>query len=215
MKAHRGTLEVEEWRPPEEPEQRAARGVTRTFSRGFAGIAVVALHFAVIALFVLPAIHKVAHAPASLLMTATFFDAEQSPDVEPPVSIAVPLLESPIALAEPGSFDLPVIELAEVETRETSEFRPPRLKEAMRASPEEFVADAGIAVARMVRVILTVTVTEQGEAGDVSVVVASGIAELDSAAIAYARTLRWQPALVRGRESSMSIRLPVVFPATG
>jgi TonB family protein len=211
----RGTLEVEEWRPPECPQDPPARSRQPISSRGLARITVIALHVGIVALFALPTvlIDRANHVVAPVI-TATFIDAEQSP-VETPAELQPPLLESPIALPDSGSFAFPTIELVEADTPESNEFRPPRLEENHVTSPERFVMQAGLAVAQTARVILTVTVTEQGKAGEVSVAVGSGNAELDLAAIGYARTLRWHPAVVRGRESSMSIRLPVVFPATG
>lgn len=77
-----------------------------------------------------------------------------------------------------------------------------------------YAALAGIDPGKSVRVILSVDVTELGEAGEVRVVVGSGNPAADDVAMKYARALRWSPAKVQGRPSRMNIRLPVVLAAT-
>jgi len=95
----------------------------------------------------------------------------------------------------------------------SNEFAPPTL--AMK-SPDTapYAALAGIDPGKSVRVILSVDVTELGEAGEVRVVVGSGNPAADDVAMKYARALRWSPAKVQGRPSRMNIRLPVVLAAT-
>jgi TonB family protein len=91
--------------------------------------------------------------------------------------------------------------------------RPPMLKSTETASPADRARRAGIALAAPARATLLVRVSEQGKPGEVSVAESSGDARLDQVAVEYAQSLEWSPALVSGRESTMSIHLPVEFQA--
>jgi TonB family protein len=122
--------------------------------------------------------------------------------------------ELPIAATEPPLPPADAWPSEEVSSSAASnEFAPPTL--AMR-SPDTapYAALAGIDPGKSVRVILSVEVTELGEAGEVRVVVGSGSPAADEVAMKYARALRWSPAKVQGRLSRMNIRLPVVLAAT-
>ena len=125
----------------------------------------------------------------------------------------LPQLEMPVADAE---LPLPPADAwpsdDEGSSAASNEVAPPTL--AMK-SPDTapFAALAGIEPGKSARVILSVEVTEHGEAGDVRVVVGSGNPAADDVAMKYARALRWSPARVQGRPSKMNIRLPVVLAA--
>lgn len=114
--------------------------------------------------------------------------------------------------------ELPVPEAEDAQdpvVRVQQEFLPPRLDESSRRSTADFAKRAGVPPGRSVRVILAVTVTEQGTAGDVQVSITSGDSRVDALAVEYARVLRWSPAIVQGRNASMNIRLPVVLAMPG
>jgi TonB family protein len=100
---------------------------------------------------------------------------------------------------------------SEAARRPRGDFIPPRLVRSSVRDPAAYAERAGIRSGESARVVLAVNVTEQGVAGDISVSATSGSAQADAAAIEYARTLRWAPAQDKGRESSASIRLPVVL----
>lgn len=201
---------------PEASRARRSRKVGPLPARGLAAFSVVGLHIGALGLFALPPmIDEMKSAPdVPIVMTSLvpFEDrATERSTKEPMVPVPVIALDVPDA----GSLMSPILETDRVETADSNEFRPPHLLSQSDPDPTTFAAASGLSLARAARVILTVTVTEQGTAGNISVMIGSGDADLDSVAIEYARTLRWHPALVRGRETSMSIRLPVVFSLSG
>lgn len=91
--------------------------------------------------------------------------------------------------------------------------RPPVLKPTDTATPFDRAKTAGIALPAPARATLLVRVGEDGRPGDVTVAESSGDERLDRVAVEYARALEWRPALLSGREATMSIHLPVEFPA--
>jgi TonB family protein len=94
-----------------------------------------------------------------------------------------------------------------------SETRPPMLKSTETATPGDRAKRAGIPLAATTRATLLVRVSEEGKPGEVTVAESSGDTRLDQVAVEYAQSLEWSPALVSGRESTMSIQLPVEFQA--
>lgn len=89
--------------------------------------------------------------------------------------------------------------------------RPPVLKSKSETTPVQLARRAGIVLTKPVTALLLVRVAHTGKPDNVAVVESSGDARLDQVAIDFARGLEWAPALVAGRESTMSIRLPVEF----
>jgi TonB family protein len=122
-------------------------------------------------------------------------------------------LELPIGEIEPPSLPADAWPSEEESSSAASnEFAPPTLA-VKSPDTSAFAVLAGIEPGKSVRVILSVDVTELGEAGEVRVVVGSGNSAADDVAMQYARALRWSPAKVQGRPSKMNIRLPVVLAA--
>jgi TonB family protein len=135
---------------------------------------------------------------------------------------AIPVIQRVISEAAPPESPGPEVALVDMvisEQREEaarlgtgSRNRPPTLKKAAQvASPLDHARRAGIAPAGTARALLLVLVDVHGKPGDVTVVESTGDTRLDQAAIDYARTLEWQPAVIAGREAAMSVRLPVEF----
>lgn len=93
--------------------------------------------------------------------------------------------------------------------------RPPMLKSKSDTKPAELARRAGVDVMKPATALLLVRVADTGKPDDVTVVESSGDARLDQVAIEFARGLEWTPALVAGREATMSVRLPVEFEAGG
>ena len=89
--------------------------------------------------------------------------------------------------------------------------RPPVLKTDGADGPIEYAKRAGFVPAKSARALLLVRVDESGKPGDVAVADSSGGARVDRAAVEYARGLEWIPAMVAGRETTMSVRLLVDF----
>jgi TonB family protein len=208
-----GRIEVEQWRAPPAKRDRGPQRVPALMQRGMALFLVLALHAVIAAQFFLPALRMdspVVIAP-SPVMVATLVEVKTDngsareiaplPPLLPPFSSVPVPDELPIAFAEDASGHLTT----------SNEFSPPRLHTGAAPEPTVFASKAGIDISKAARVILTVTVNEKGTAGEVIVTISSGDSRLDSAAIEYVRALRWDPAIVQGRQSSMNIRLPVVF----
>lgn len=216
MEVVRGSMEVEEWRPPPDRRAPAASALSQPVRRGIAGAVVLALHIAAALLFALPPTLEgtSGRSGSALSMELAFVTL-------PPVTAAPAGAESAAIPSEPV-LTPPAIEILEPPATDdadtvlptSNEFRPPTLQPQRGPTVAHLAANAGMVVRKSSRVILTVDVTAGGTAGEVKIVVSSGDAKLDTVAVEYARTLRWLPALVQGRETSMSIRLPVVFPAT-
>jgi TonB family protein len=138
---------------------------------------------------------------------------------------AIPVIQRVIGEGAPPETPGPEVALVDMaisEQREEaarlgagSRNRPPILNSANKAaSPIEHARRAGLTPSADARALLLVLVDLQGKPGDVSVVESTGDTRLDQAAIDYARTLEWQPAIVGGREAAMSVRLPVEFAAS-
>jgi len=195
----------------------ASRDLPRAVRRGIAGAVVVALHIVAALLFALPPLTEGApgRAAGDPAMTVEFITPQTVTDVPVNGEIPAPSMGESWALTAVEMPVLPFDEVADTEPSASNEFRPPRLRPQHGPTLANLAASAGVVLAKTSRVILTVAVSAEGTAGEVGVAVSSGDAKLDSVAIEYARTLRWDPAIVQGRETNMSIRLPVVFPTTG
>ena len=94
-------------------------------------------------------------------------------------------------------------------------FIPPRPDSTTPSGLSQFARQASLPAGKMVRVILRVEVLPDGSTGTVAIDTASGFPSADSAAVEYARTLRWVPASYGGEPTAMKVRLPVVFTGTG
>lgn len=210
-------IEVEEWRPSPVPLRLPEMRVPAALRRSLTMLLVVGLHALVAVQFALPALQvgRSRQSAAPPVMLANFVEAQSAAAASPPSDV-IPQ-EIPPSLAAPAPTQWPDISVdeADVEAEPNNEFAPPRLRESAALEPGKYALRAGLAIVKAARVILTVTVTERGIAGDVAVAISSGDSKLDSLAIEYVRALRWEPAIVQGRQSSMNIRLPVVFAAPG
>jgi TonB family protein len=217
MNALRGSIEVEEWRPPAVKPAREPSAITGTLRRGLLVLAVLALHAAALVLFALPRIIEGAResSPDGSRTTLALVELESSGSELVVVTTPAPLAEAVIELPTPVLPEAPAPDESEVAPASSNEFRPPRLRPHDDTTLPKLVASAGLRVAKASRVILTVSVSAEGIAGEIAIAISSGNAALDSLAIEYARIMRWEPAIVDGREAAVSIRLPVVFPATG
>jgi TonB family protein len=151
---------------------------------------------------------------ASPVMIASLIERE-SVEVNAPELGPIPPAPPSFSFPAPSELLISFTDEAVVESPKSNEFSPPRLRENEAPSPIVFASRAGIDITRAARVILTVTVTDEGTAGEVAVTISSGNSKLDLVAIEYVRALRWDPAIVQGRQSSMNIRLPVVFAIPG
>jgi TonB family protein len=171
--------------------EEAGRGRRFRISRSVVVIVVVGAHVVAGAMFAIPVIKRVMLEP-------------------PPAEVAGP----PVAMVQ-MAISQQNDEAARV--RPGTETRPPVLRPAPAAgrleSPTERARRAGIPVANPSRALLLVRVTEEGKPSEVAVAETSGDARLDQVAVEYARALEWSPAVVAGRKSTMSIRLPVEFDA--
>ena len=151
-----------------------------------------------------------ANAPvfADLMAGEVTFDSGARSNPAPLSQVELPVAETELPLPPADAWPSD----DESSSAASNEFAPPTLT---MKSPDTapFAALAGIEPGKSARVILSVDVTELGEAGDVRVVVGSGNPAADDVAMKYARTLRWSPAKVQGRPSKMNIRLPVVLAA--
>jgi TonB family protein len=212
-----GRIEVVEWQAPPARRDQEPKRIRALVQRGLMLLLVLALHGLIAGQFLLPALRigsprAVAPTPvmvASLIEPNT--DNESAPELAP----APPLLSRSSSIPAPDELPITLTEDARAEIAESNKFSPPRLHTGAVPEPIDFASRAGIDVSRAARVILTVTVNEKGTAGEVTVAISSGDSRLDSAAIEYVRALRWDPAIVQGRQSSMNIRLPVVFAVPG
>jgi TonB family protein len=86
-----------------------------------------------------------------------------------------------------------------------------KVTKGAKTRPPVLARQAGIVLTKPATALVLVRVAHTGKPDDVAVVESSGDARLDQVAIEFARGLEWAPALVAGRESTMSIRLPVEF----
>lgn len=163
------------------------RGKRFHVSRSVVVIVVVAAHVIVGAMFAFPVLQRVIGDP--------------TPTEEPGPPVA--MVDMVIAQEN--------VEAAKVAPG--TKTRPPVLKDVDAIPPAERAKRAGVPLPADARALLLVRVGEDGKPGDVTVAESSGDSRLDEIAVAYARELEWSPALVAGREATMSIRLPVEFDA--
>ncbi len=208
-------IEVDIWMPPvaaTRVERRRDAGWRRVLSCG----AVAALHV-VVALLLVPRPWQrgASTAESQPAMTATLLSIESArPEIAANEADAGASPETRFELPAPPRLPEPFEEkLEEAPETPVQAFVPPRLDEKSRLDMADFARRAGIDPGRSARVILAVTVNEQGVAADIRVAISSGDSLVDALAVEYARALRWDPAIVQGRNSSMNIRLPVVLAA--
>jgi TonB family protein len=216
MDAQRPAIEVQDWQPPEAPEPRQGWRERAALDRGVVIGVVIAMHVAAALLFALPTMQRgVSPAAGASPMAVTFIELPSA--VAEPNELALPVSAMEVSLDPPSpSMPEPVATAEEVDLPDSIEqFRPPRMLPDEGKSLAELTTAAGLVVARQTRVILTVDVQENGSTGKVEIAVTSGDENLDALAVEYARAMRWIPAVVQGRQSSMSIRLPVIIPTTG
>jgi len=213
MNSRISEIVIEEWQPPEAPSPKRS-GATRS-RKVLVWTAILLIHGFLIWQLAAWSPWREARPPtnspifADLMLGNVLFESGDR-------SSPAPLSQSelPIAKSEPPLLPADAWPGEEESSSVASnEFAPPTL--AMK-SPDTapYAALAGIDPGKSVRVILSVDVTELGEAGEVRVVVGSGNPAADDVAMKYARALRWSPAKVQGRPSKMNIRLPVVLAAT-
>jgi len=87
----------------------------------------------------------------------------------------------------------------------------PRLSRVQLVTPELVAHKNGVALKKPETVVLAILVLEDGQVGDVQVSRSCGSADVDAAAIQYARALRWLPGTKEHRPQPMRISLPVIF----
>jgi TonB family protein len=133
-----------------------------------------------------------------------------------------------LGIAEPAlevkPFDIEMPQLSEIEQEpdapestalQFGQFIPPRPEEVGGETISQFERKASLKPGQMVRVILRVEVLPDGATGTVAIDTASGIPSADSAAVEYARSLRWVPASYGGEPTTMKVRLPVILTGAG
>lgn len=176
-----------DFKPAVDAGTASSRGTPFRISRSVVVIIVVGAHVVAGALFAIPVIQRVIGDPTP---------EEQA---GPPVALVDMIISQEhveAAKVAPGT-----------------RTRPPVLKATETATPADRAKRAGIALATPARATLLVRVSKEGKPGDVTVAESSGDTRLDQVAVEYAQSLEWSPALVSGRESTMSIHLPVEFQA--
>jgi TonB family protein len=208
-----GRIEVEQWRAPPAKRDREPQRFPALMQRGMTLFLVLAMHAVIAVQLLLPALRlgspgAIAQSP---VMVATFVELKTDSGNARAIAPLPPLLPPSSSVPIPDELPIAIAEDASADLATSHEFSPPRLHTGAAPEPIVFASKAGIDVSKSARVILTVTVNEEGTASEVIVTISSGDSRLDSAAIAYVRALRWDPAIVQGRQSSMNIRLPVVF----
>jgi TonB family protein len=72
-----------------------------------------------------------------------------------------------------------------------------------------FAVRAGLAAGQGATVVLRIEVKDDNELGRISVEVSGGSAEIDAAAIAYARSMSWVGAVINGNPVTMQVRYAV------
>lgn len=176
-----------DFKPAVDAGKSSARGSRFRLSRSVVVILVVGAHVIAGALFAFPVLQRVISDPTP----------EEQPG--PPVALVDMVISE-------QHFDAAKVAAG-------TATRPPLLKRKESDSPDLRAKRAGIPVANPARATLLVRVGEDGKPGEVTVAESSGDARLDQVAVEYAQALEWSPALVSGRESTMSIHLPVEFEA--
>lgn len=176
-----------DFRPAVDAGTTSGRGARFRISRSVVVIIVVGAHVVVGAMFAFPVLQRVIGDPTP--------DEQQGPPVAL-VDMVISRENVEAARVAPGT-----------------QTRPPVLKPTETATPLDRAKRAGIALAAPARATLLVRVSEEGKPGEVTVAESSGDARLDQVAVEYAQSLEWSPAIVSGRESTMSIQLPVEFQA--
>lgn len=197
--------------PPRPTMTRRARWIT-----GIVGVAVLALHAALLYVVRLDAPAQRAGAIEDGRPAVSFFDI-----ATPEISLAPAPAPAPsLASLEPVPFELPAPTLPEIEDdaqvaepqpRQPAQFSPPRTAGGGAENLAQFAQSAALSPGQMARVILRVEVLRDGSTGDVKVDTASGNDAADQAAIRYVRSLEWIPASQDGEPVTMVVRFPVVF----
>lgn len=107
-------------------------------------------------------------------------------------SFAEPVLETP------GVADIPVPEFR-TDPEAGVRLSPPQVDISLPVDPAPYAQSAGLHAGQSAAVLLVIDVLSDGTTGDVSVKITGGTAVIDAAAIAYARALRWIPAVLDGK----------------
>jgi TonB family protein len=193
--------------------------VSRVSGRAAIAFAVGVLHLvALAALLRLTVMEPSIEREASYVpIIVRFLDDGSSVRSAPLAQIAEPTLEKlPIEIAMPQLAEIQVEpEAPESTAIQFGQFIPPRPEQPDAAGISQFERQASLKPGQMVRVILRVEVLPSGDTGTVAIDTASGVPSADTAAVEYARTLRWIPASFGGEPTKMKIRLPVVFTGAG
>jgi|SRR5215831_13710045 len=210
-------IEVETWTEPAAPAPAwQAPRLDARWRRALTGVAALAIHVLVLVSLASRQSLPEGKQAAPPFVTTMTLESEPMPaaaeirSFEPELNA---LNERRIGVMTPPALPEDALDMSFEKPEEpvVRDFQPPRLEAGSLPDTAEFARRAGVAPGKSARVILAVTVTERGTAGDILVTVGSGNSRADALAVEYARALRWSPAVVQGRNSSMKIRLPVVL----
>jgi len=87
----------------------------------------------------------------------------------------------------------------------------PRLSRVQWVTPAVVAQKSGVVLRQPETVVLAILVLEDGQVGEVQMTRSCGSANVDAAAVQYARALRWLPGTKEHRPQAMRISLPVIF----
>ena len=87
----------------------------------------------------------------------------------------------------------------------------PQLSRFQPVEAATFARRAGLAAGQIATVVLVVEVLTDGKGGAVQITRSSGDSQVDEAAIAYARLLRWIPGTEEHQAKAMRVSLPITL----
>jgi TonB family protein len=90
-------------------------------------------------------------------------------------------------------------------------FRAPQVDVQVFVDKKPFAAKAGLNSGKTALVVLALDITADGRVATVLVQKSAGNPNVDAAAVAYARSLRWTPGILKDRPSAMRVRFPVML----
>ncbi|HPF27868.1 MAG TPA: hypothetical protein PK159_14885 [Steroidobacteraceae bacterium] len=146
------------------------------------------------------------------IVTTFFFDLAPPVGAAVPVAVATPLNVDSIAVAEPDvliELEDVSLSLADMPGPGNAENAAPVLDSSLAIDARPFAVQAGLVGGDEATIVLMVEVLADGQPGAIAVERSGGTAEIDAAAIDYARSLRWVPGRVGGIATSMKVRFGV------
>jgi TonB family protein len=138
----------------------------------------------------------------ALLVEILQIPSMQIPLPNPPLRFIEPVIDPPPLPALRFEDDI----FAQSSSNSVIPFIPPRLDPELLPDSSSYAAQAGLSIGSSATVLFALDISDTGFVTAAFVQKSSGNAQVDAAAIEYAKTLRWIPGTMNGSPHAMRIR---------